>query len=213
MEGIPEVAIGYGVSDEFRYLFSNGVFFLAGGRGCGRGKRNSQQERSFLFLSFSTRRGMLTKKWDCVLVLCSDDCVRFLTGGRGDLIFFSFLPLYEKKIELFHVGIYIFFLFLFSGFFFPTNTQGATRPDHSKILTTIVSTFTSYYIHLWPSFFPDKPLSNPLPSFDGRIVQYPTVENLRDYLSWRQVDCMFCFVLIFLNFSSSSFFPFVEYPE
>lgn len=71
----------------------------------------------------------------------------------------------------------------------------------SKILTTIVSTFTSYYIHLWPSYFPDKPLSSPLPSFDGRIVQYPTVENLRDYLSWRQVDCMF-----FL-FSVQSFSP------
>lgn len=30
MEGIPEVAIGYGVSDEFRYLFSNGFFFFFG---------------------------------------------------------------------------------------------------------------------------------------------------------------------------------------
>ncbi|MCJ1260572.1 tRNA-His guanylyltransferase [Lobaria immixta] len=59
----------------------------------------------------------------------------------------------------------------------------------SKILTTVVSTFTSYYIHLWQSHFPEKPLSGPLPSFDGRIVQYPTLENIRDYLSWRQVDC------------------------
>lgn len=56
-------------------------------------------------------------------------------------------------------------------------------------MTTIVSTFTSYYVHLWPQFFPDTPLSPPLPSFDGRAVQYPSVQNLRDYLSWRQVDC------------------------
>lgn len=28
----------------------------------------------------------------------------------------------------------------------------------------------------------------PLPTFDGRAVLYPSVENLRDYLSWRQVD-------------------------
>lgn len=27
------------------------------------------------------------------------------------------------------------------------------------------------------------------PVFDGRVVSYPTDENLRDYLSWRQVDC------------------------
>ncbi|KAL8831075.1 MAG: hypothetical protein Q9170_005455 [Blastenia crenularia] len=28
-----------------------------------------------------------------------------------------------------------------------------------------------------------------MPSFDGRVVQYPSLQNLRDYLSWRQVDC------------------------
>jgi tRNA(His) 5'-end guanylyltransferase len=54
-----------------------------------------------------------------------------------------------------------------------------------------VSTFTAYYIHLWASFFPETPLSAPLPSFDGRAVQYPSVQNLRDYMSWRQVDCEF----------------------
>ncbi|KAI1136105.1 tRNA guanylyltransferase [Hypoxylon sp. FL0543] len=59
----------------------------------------------------------------------------------------------------------------------------------SKIVTTIVSTFTAYYIHLWSSYFPDTPLSPPLPSFDGRAVCYPSVQNLRDYMSWRQVDC------------------------
>lgn len=59
----------------------------------------------------------------------------------------------------------------------------------SKLLTTVVSSFTSYYIYFWSSFFPAKELSAPLPSFDGRVVQYPTYQNLRDYLSWRQVDC------------------------
>ncbi|KAI9870958.1 MAG: tRNA-His guanylyltransferase [Pleopsidium flavum] len=61
--------------------------------------------------------------------------------------------------------------------------------EYSKIVTTIVSTFTAYYIHKWSSFFPDQPLSPPLPTFDGRAVQYPSVQNLRDYMSWRQVDC------------------------
>lgn len=59
----------------------------------------------------------------------------------------------------------------------------------SKIVTTVVSTFTAYYVHLWSNFFPDTPLTPPVPSFDGRAVQYPTVQNLRDYMSWRQVDC------------------------
>ncbi|KAI1103584.1 tRNA guanylyltransferase [Jackrogersella minutella] len=59
----------------------------------------------------------------------------------------------------------------------------------SKIVSTIVSTFTAYYIHLWSTYFPDTPLSPPLPSFDGRAVCYPSVQNLRDYMSWRQVDC------------------------
>ncbi|PVH75327.1 tRNAHis guanylyltransferas-like protein Thg1 [Cadophora sp. DSE1049] len=59
----------------------------------------------------------------------------------------------------------------------------------SKLVTTIVSTFTAYYVHLWSTHFPDLPLTAPLPSFDGRAVQYPSVQNLRDYMSWRQVDC------------------------
>ena len=61
---------------------------------------------------------------------------------------------------------------------------------YSKLTTTIVSTFTSHYVFLWPTYFPSTPLTPPLPSFDGRSVLYPSVINLRDYMSWRQVDCM-----------------------
>ncbi|KAK7750095.1 tRNA-His guanylyltransferase [Diatrype stigma] len=59
----------------------------------------------------------------------------------------------------------------------------------SKLVSTVVSTFTAYYVHMWSSYFPDTPLSPPLPGFDGRAVCYPSVQNLRDYMSWRQVDC------------------------
>ncbi|KAJ6786055.1 hypothetical protein PWT90_02749 [Aphanocladium album] len=59
----------------------------------------------------------------------------------------------------------------------------------SKLVSTIVSTFTANYVHCWPKFFPDMPLSFPLPTFDGRAVCYPTIQNLRDYMSWRQADC------------------------
>ncbi|RMZ67403.1 hypothetical protein GMOD_00001320 [Pyrenophora seminiperda CCB06] len=61
--------------------------------------------------------------------------------------------------------------------------------EFSKLTTTIVSTFTAYYMYSWSVYFPDKPLTPPLPSFDGRAVLYPSDSNLRDYLSWRQVDC------------------------
>ncbi len=61
----------------------------------------------------------------------------------------------------------------------------------SKLVSTIVSTFTAYYVHLWSTYFPETPLTPPLPSFDGRAVCYPTVQNLRDYMSWRQVDCRY----------------------
>ena len=56
-----------------------------------------------------------------------------------------------------------------------------------KILTTFVSLFTSCFLFNWKTFFPDQELLYP-PSFDGRIVLYPSFAILRDYLSWRQAD-------------------------
>ncbi|PLW45293.1 hypothetical protein PCANC_16939 [Puccinia coronata f. sp. avenae] len=59
----------------------------------------------------------------------------------------------------------------------------------SKLLTTVLSTFTAAYIHLWPEYFPDSPLSiENLPTFDGRIIQYATFQEFQDYFKWRQVD-------------------------
>lgn len=57
----------------------------------------------------------------------------------------------------------------------------------SKILSTVVSLFSSAYVFHWPKFMNDVPLQAP-PSFDGRIVLYPTTKHLRDYLAWRQAD-------------------------
>lgn len=63
----------------------------------------------------------------------------------------------------------------------------------AKLVSTVVSTFTAAYVALWGRYFADAgavPLSmEMLPTFDGRAVCYPSWENLRDYLSWRQVDC------------------------
>ncbi|KAJ4504948.1 tRNA-His guanylyltransferase [Exophiala dermatitidis] len=81
----------------------------------------------------------------------------------------------------------------------------------AKLVSTIVSAFTAAYVKLWPDVFVNgggrseegdgegeegeadeggQGLSlSMLPTFDGRAVCYPSWENLRDYLSWRQVDC------------------------
>ena len=65
-----------------------------------------------------------------------------------------------------------------------------------KIVTSVVSSFTAAYVFAWNRFFVEdeggegRELSmEMLPTFDGRAVCYPSWENLRDYLRWRQVDC------------------------
>lgn len=59
----------------------------------------------------------------------------------------------------------------------------------AKLATTVATTFTAEYCMLWPTYFPDMPLTRPWPTFDGRCVCYPKKKILRDYLSWRQADC------------------------
>ncbi|KAK7690965.1 hypothetical protein QCA50_006068 [Cerrena zonata] len=58
---------------------------------------------------------------------------------------------------------------------------------HAKILTTVTSLFTSSYVFNWSRYLPEAPLKYP-PSFDGRIVLYPSSQDVRDYFAWRQVD-------------------------
>ncbi|XP_050450038.1 probable tRNA(His) guanylyltransferase isoform X2 [Cataglyphis hispanica] len=57
----------------------------------------------------------------------------------------------------------------------------------SKLLSNVNSLFASAYVYYWPRIFRGKELYYP-PSFDARIVLYPTDKNLRDYLAWRQAD-------------------------
>lgn len=92
-------------------------------------------------------------------------------------------------------------------FVFHKNTSLFERRT-AKITSTVVSTFTAAYVHLWPLHFSPssqdeqasvgttnvstevKPLDlNHLPTFDARAVCYPSIRNFRDYLSWRQADC------------------------
>jgi len=58
----------------------------------------------------------------------------------------------------------------------------------AKIISNFVSLFTAAFMMNWPKFFPETPLQL-IPHFDSRVVCYPSLKNLRDYLAWRQVDC------------------------
>jgi len=58
----------------------------------------------------------------------------------------------------------------------------------SKIMTNLVSLFASSFTMYWSKYFKFTELLYP-PAFDARVVLYPTEENLKDYLSWRQADC------------------------
>ncbi|XP_025094039.1 probable tRNA(His) guanylyltransferase [Pomacea canaliculata] len=72
-------------------------------------------------------------------------------------------------------------------FVFHKNTALYNRRG-SKIMTNVVSLFSSSYTMLWPRYFINQELQYP-PSFDARVVLYPSDQNLRDYLNWRQADC------------------------
>ncbi|KAK6867803.1 tRNA(His) guanylyltransferase [Candida tropicalis] len=59
-----------------------------------------------------------------------------------------------------------------------------------KLTTLFASLMSTFYMHFWQQIFPDKPLDiDHLPTFDARAVLYPSFKHIRDYFSWRQVDC------------------------
>lgn len=73
-------------------------------------------------------------------------------------------------------------------FVFRKSTDAYNRRQ-AKLLTYVVSQFTASYVMNWSKWFPKtEDALKYAPSFDARIVLYPTDENLRDYLSWRQAD-------------------------
>lgn len=59
-----------------------------------------------------------------------------------------------------------------------------------KLVSTFASLISAKYYYHWQNEFPDKPLvPERLPNFDARVVVYPNFSIIRDYFSWRQVDC------------------------
>ncbi|KAF7070629.1 hypothetical protein CFC21_076124 [Triticum aestivum] len=72
-------------------------------------------------------------------------------------------------------------------FVFREKTEFYKRRE-SKNISLCVSYFTIVYGMKWKDFFPNNDLKEP-PYFDGRVVCYPNINTIRDYLAWRQVDC------------------------
>ncbi|KAG0283779.1 hypothetical protein BGZ96_011840 [Linnemannia gamsii] len=72
-------------------------------------------------------------------------------------------------------------------FLFRKSTDLYQRRE-SKIVSTVVSLFTSAYVYYWNDYFTE--LKRPLypPVFDGRAVLYPSEVEVKDYFAWRQAD-------------------------
>lgn len=65
----------------------------------------------------------------------------------------------------------------------------------SKILSLIVSFFTSTYVTKWRAFFPQNDLKY-APSFRARVISCASMEVLQAYLLWRQYECKLSLVAI-----------------
>ncbi|XP_053688639.1 probable tRNA(His) guanylyltransferase [Sabethes cyaneus] len=66
-----------------------------------------------------------------------------------------------------------------------TSIYGRRR---DKLISYVGSLFTSAYVCNWSYIFKNALTPKYPPTFDARAVLYPTDQNLRDYLSWRQAD-------------------------
>lgn len=67
-------------------------------------------------------------------------------------------------------------------FIFKKNANLFNRREE-KILSCVLSLFSSSYVFYFSKYF-SSPLKQ-IPSFDARIVLYPSLEDLKAYLSWR----------------------------
>lgn len=65
---------------------------------------------------------------------------------------------------------------------------GHREKEGNSLISRIVSLFTGAFTNHWKGYFSETPLEYD-PVFDARLVLYPTIESVRDYLSWRQADC------------------------
>ncbi|KAK9095925.1 hypothetical protein Sjap_021422 [Stephania japonica] len=88
----------------------------------------------------------------------------------------------EFKDVVFAYGVSDEYSFLFK------KTSEFYQRRASKIVSILVSFFSSLYVMKWKTSFPLKELKT-IPCFDARAICYPSTKIVRDYFSWRQVDC------------------------
>lgn len=68
-----------------------------------------------------------------------------------------------------------------------SNDSNVFERRKEKIVSTVVSMFTAVYAMNFAKLMKRELKS--VPTFDGRLVCYPTIKILADYFSWRQADC------------------------
>ncbi|KAM4748734.1 putative tRNA(His) guanylyltransferase [Rhinophrynus dorsalis] len=60
----------------------------------------------------------------------------------------------------------------------------------SKFMTHVVSQFATSFVFYWKEFFPDQSILYP-PGFDGRVVLYPSEQNLKGTLAAEKNEILF----------------------
>ena len=59
---------------------------------------------------------------------------------------------------------------------------------HDKVLSTIVSLFSSAFMFYFDKYFIDTRIVI-IPSFEAKVVLLPSLGDVKAYISYRQVDC------------------------
>lgn len=70
-----------------------------------------------------------------------------------------------------------------------------------KIVSLVTSLFTAVFNRQYGEYFGGG--DGPIGVFDGRVVMYPSLVQVRDYLSWRQADCHINNLVSFLYCSNT----------
>lgn len=127
--------------------------------------------------------GLMTRSARSVMAGLEDIVIAYGQSDEFSFIFKKTSTLFKRRARYcyYELPFTLIFFHIWTFNFFPFSFN-------SKLMTHVVSQFSSSYVFYWKEFFGDEPLLYP-PGFDGRVVLYPTNHNLRDYLSWRQADC------------------------
>lgn len=133
--------------------------------------------------------GLMTRSARCVMAELEDIVIAYGQSDEFSFVFKKTSTLFKRRARYCYYKI-LFTVFWIFIFFTSFSSISSLFLFNSKLMTHVVSQFSSSYVFYWKEFFGDQPLLYP-PGFDGRVVLYPSNRNLRDYLSWRQADCKY----------------------